>query len=239
MNDAPARFLVARRGSAAGWFGGRTGRSAPGRGRYLSVAAAFFLAGTSANASARVFEISDQDGTAVLMPAGTAGLACDPSCDAAERQPVAVVSDRAITQVTAPAIPHAWRSALITAASTAQISPELLAALVHQESGWRTGARSPKGAIGLAQLMPTTARQLGVNPLDPASNLLGGARYLRNMLDRFDGDVALALAAYNAGPARVSRAGGVPSIAETSAYVNHVLERLTTIRPTAIQEVLP
>ncbi len=239
MNDARVRFLVVRRGFAAGCVGGRAGRSAHRPGRYLSVAAAFFLAGTSVNASARVFEISDQDGTTVLMPAGTAGLACDPSCDAAERQPVAAVSDHAITQVTAPAIPHAWRTALITAASTAQISPDLLAALVHQESGWRTGAHSPKGAIGLAQLMPTTARQLGVNPLDPASNLLGGARYLRNMLDRFDGDVALALAAYNAGPARVSRARGVPAIAETSAYVNHVLERLTAVRPTAIQGVLP
>jgi soluble lytic murein transglycosylase-like protein len=200
---------------------------------------AFFIIGASTKASAHVFEISDRDGTAVMVSAEAADLPCGSSCKAAEEHPLAAISERAITRVAAPAMPDAWRGALITAASKAQISPELLAALVHQESGWRTGAHSPRGAIGLAQLMPKTARQLGVDPLDPASNLLGGARYLRDMLDRFGGDVALALAAYNAGPTRVSRAHGVPAIAETRAYVNHVLERLTEIQPTAIQGILP
>jgi hypothetical protein len=209
------------------------------RDRWLTLASVLVFAGTSTNVSASVFEISDRDGAALFVPAGTIGSPCDPSCAVSQEQPNAAIFERAITRVAVPAIPDAWRPALMTAATKTRISPELLAALVHQESGWRSGALSPKGAIGLAQLMPATAHQLRIDPLDPASNLLGGARYLRAMLDRFGGDVALALAAYNAGPARVSRARGVPAIAETSAYVNHVLERLTTVPPAAIQGILP
>jgi soluble lytic murein transglycosylase-like protein len=81
--------------------------------------------------------------------------------------------------------------------------------------------------MGLAQLMPATARDLGVNPADPAQNLTGGARYLRSLLDQFNGDVEKALAAYNAGPARVQRAGGVPAIAETRAYVASIVRRIS------------
>jgi len=81
--------------------------------------------------------------------------------------------------------------------------------------------------MGLAQLMPGTARYLGVNPADPAANLIGGARYLRELLDQFDGDVEKALAAYNAGPARVRSAGGVPAIAETRAYVASIVRRIS------------
>jgi soluble lytic murein transglycosylase-like protein len=80
--------------------------------------------------------------------------------------------------------------------------------------------------MGLAQLMPGTARALAVNAGDPAANLAGGAHYLRQMLDLFDGDVERALAAYNAGPGRVIRAGGVPRIAETRAYVSAIIDRL-------------
>jgi soluble lytic murein transglycosylase-like protein len=76
--------------------------------------------------------------------------------------------------------------------------------------------------------MPGTARDLGVDPLDPASNLAGGARYLRQQLDRFDGDIERALAAYNAGPGRVIRAGGIPPIPETRAYVRSVVDRLSS-----------
>ncbi len=106
------------------------------------------------------------------------------------------------------------------------LSPLLLEALVWQESRWRSNALSPKGAVGLTQLMPGTATLLGVNPHDPVANLDGGARYLRQMLDKFGGDLVKALAAYNAGPERVARVGGVPAIRETQAYVAAILARL-------------
>lgn len=106
------------------------------------------------------------------------------------------------------------------------LSPALIEALVWQESRWRADAVSPVGARGLAQLMPGTARELGVNPHDPFENLEGGARYLRAQLDRFDGDLEKALAAYNAGPGRVIRANGVPNIRETKLYVAAIMGRL-------------
>ena len=106
------------------------------------------------------------------------------------------------------------------------LSPSLLEALVWQESRWRENAVSPVGARGLAQLMPGTARYLGVDSADPFQNLEGGARYLREQLDRFDGNLEKALAAYNAGPGRVERAGGVPNIRETQNYVAAIMGRL-------------
>jgi soluble lytic murein transglycosylase-like protein len=112
----------------------------------------------------------------------------------------------------------------ITATATKHgIDPALLAGLVKQESGFDPNAGSPAGAQGLTQLMPTTAASLGVtNVHDPVQALEGGARYLRRQLDRFDGDVARALAAYNAGPGAVERFGGVPPYAETQEYVRRV-----------------
>jgi len=107
------------------------------------------------------------------------------------------------------------------------LSPALIEAVVWQESRWHENAVSPAGARGLAQLMPGTARDLGVNPDDPVANLEGGARYLREQLDRFDGDLERALAAYNAGPGRVERARGIPKIRETQAYVASVMGRLS------------
>ena len=146
------------------------------------------------------------------------------------------VPDVAVTQIVAPAsVPDAWRSLLAQVAASYRVSPDLLAALVWQESRWQPGALSPKGALGLAQLMPGTARALAVDPRDPASNLAGGARYLRQMLDLFDGDVERALAAYNAGPGRVQRAGGVPAIAETRNYVSTIIDRLAPAIPTTIK----
>ena len=102
----------------------------------------------------------------------------------------------------------------------------MIEALVWQESRWRPNARSPVGASGLTQLMPGTARELGVNPWNPYANLEGGVRYLRQQLDRFNGDLEKALAAYNAGPGRVERAGGVPNIRETRLYVASIMARL-------------
>jgi soluble lytic murein transglycosylase-like protein len=103
------------------------------------------------------------------------------------------------------------------------LDPALLAGLVKQESGFNPNAVSPAGARGLTQLMPGTAAGLGVtDPLDPVQALEGGAKYLREQLDRFGGDVTRALAAYNAGPGAVQRYGGVPPYAETQNYVRVV-----------------
>ena len=102
------------------------------------------------------------------------------------------------------------------------IPEDLFLRLVQQESGWNPGAVSVKGATGLAQLMPGTAKKLGVDINDPEQNLEGGARYLRMMYDKF-GSWKLALAAYNAGPGAVEKHGGVPPYAETKGYVKAIL----------------
>jgi soluble lytic murein transglycosylase-like protein len=102
------------------------------------------------------------------------------------------------------------------------VPEDLFLRLVQQESGWNPGAKSHKGATGLAQLMPATARKLGVDETDPRQNLDGGARYLRMQYDRF-GSWRLALAAYNAGPEAVEKHGGIPPYKETKGYVRAIL----------------
>ena len=123
-------------------------------------------------------------------------------------------------------VPEIYQAKVAELAAKYDLSPSLIEAMVWQESRWRHDAVSPAGAQGLAQLMPETARELGVDPRDPFANLEGGARYLRAQLDRFDGDLELALAAYNAGPGRVERAGGIPRIRETQHYVAAIMGRL-------------
>ncbi|MEE9389411.1 MAG: lytic transglycosylase domain-containing protein [Paracoccaceae bacterium] len=108
------------------------------------------------------------------------------------------------------------------AAGSYDIPEALFMRLIQQESGWNPKALSPKGAIGLAQLMPATARVLKVNPHVPGENLNGGARYLRLMYDRF-GSWRLALAAYNAGPEAVQKYRGIPPYRETRNYVQAIL----------------
>ncbi len=123
-------------------------------------------------------------------------------------------------------IPPVFLAKVQELAARYDLSPALIEALVWQESRWRHDALSHKGARGLTQLMPGTARDLGVDANDPFANLEGGARYLRAQLNRFGGDLEKALAAYNAGPARVEREGKVPRIAETRNYVAAILTRL-------------
>jgi hypothetical protein len=105
-----------------------------------------------------------------------------------------------------------------------KIDQSLVYAMIKVESNWNIKAVSDKGATGLMQLMPSTARAMAVkNPRNPEENIEGGIRYLRYLLDRFDGDIALALAAYNAGPGRVEKYRGIPPITETQLYVEKVL----------------
>jgi soluble lytic murein transglycosylase-like protein len=125
----------------------------------------------------------------------------------------------------------AFDAQINAAAASNGIDPALLKGLVSQESGFNPNARSGAGAVGLTQLMPGTAASLGVtNPLDPAQSLQGGAKYLREQLDRFGGDEQLALAAYNAGPGAVQKYGGVPPYAETQNYVTSVMSKAAAFR---------
>jgi soluble lytic murein transglycosylase-like protein len=127
----------------------------------------------------------------------------------------------------------AFGAEIDAAAASNGIDPALLKGLVSQESGFDPNARSGAGALGLTQLMPGTAAGLGVtNPLDPVQSLQGGAKYLRQQLDRFGGDEKLALAAYNAGPGAVQKYGGVPPYTETQNYVTSVLSKAAGYRGT-------
>ena len=119
--------------------------------------------------------------------------------------------------------PGLYKSVIEGLASKYDIPSKLLMSVVHSESGFNPDATSSTGAIGLMQLMPGTARDLGVDPTDPMQNLEGGTRYLKQQLDRF-GSVPLALAAYNAGPGAVKKYGGVPPFKETRDYVDKVME---------------
>lgn len=182
--------------------------------RLFSIAMAACLAAPAA-ARADVLEVGAN---------GFGWVAGGPAAPAAAPLPVA---EPYVTQAAASAGPEQWRNHVAELAARYDLSPSLLEAVVWQESRWHAGAVSPAGAKGLAQLMPGTARNLGVDAADPAANLEGGARYLRQMLDRFGGDVEKALAAYNAGPGRVEKAGGIPAIRETRNYVGAIMGRLS------------
>lgn len=170
-----------------------------------------------ATAQAQVFEVGDGGTLQRIDPVP------------ASKPPLAVkVVAGDVGQSTAPEVPARFRDAVQVAAQRYELSPWLLDALARSESGYRADVVSSAGAIGVMQLMPGTARELGVDPRDPVQNILGGAAYLRRMLDRFDGNLDLALAAYNAGSGSVDRHGGVPPFRETRDYVQRNLERLAS-----------
>ena len=142
---------------------------------------------------------------------------------------------RQITEAESPPAAAA-RSKLPTvveaAATKYKLAPALVDAIARQESRYRAAVVSPKGAVGVMQLMPATAHGLHVDPRDPVANIYGGAAYLRQLLDRFGGKLDLALAAYNAGPAAVARYDGVPPFHETRSYVASTLGRLAPVNLT-------
>lgn len=200
----------------------------------LAAASRCFIAGllglAAGEARADVMEV-DRDGArwvagALAVDRSASGeLLAAAITDGAVPPPIAEAA-LSYPQAQAAGVPGRYAGTIRELAARFDLSPTLLEALVWQESRWRENAVSPAGARGLAQLMPGTARYLGVDPHDPFANLEGGARYLREQLDRFGGDLEKALAAYNAGPGRVERAGGIPNIRETRHYVAAIMGRL-------------
>ena len=193
----------------------------------------FFVTGLVSSATAEIavmsggkilyidrFERADEDVTLFLTGGGEVTV---PSDLVVNIVPNEIVEDQGANPAEVRLLPH-LESVIQPAAAKYGLDPNLVAAVIWAESSGDPNAVSKKGAQGLMQLMPATARELGVgNVLDPGQNVDGGSHYLRRMLDEHDGDLSLALAAYNAGPDAVRKYGGVPPYRETQDYVGKVL----------------
>lgn len=175
---------------------------------------------TSAVADAQIYTWRNANGTLVLSDK-------PPEGEAAGLRTFKVPHSNApvlVTKPTSPQYSDNYDDLIVQHAQAQNLRPDLVRAVVQVESGYNPRAVSSKGALGLMQLMPATARQLGVRaPFDPEENIRGGTTYLRQLLDRFEGNEELALAAYNAGPLAVDRYGNkVPPYRETRDYVRKV-----------------
>ena len=194
----------------------------------LALLASLATALWSTPAAAQIFLSRDSNGTAVLShteinaPIAVFRVTGAPSYRATK----ASVSSNA--ELFEPIVlEHARRHSL---------RPELVRAVIQVESGFDPGATSPKGAMGLMQLMPDTARSLGVlNAYDPEENIRGGTRYLRQLLDKYRGDEKLALAAYNAGPGAVDRYDDIPPYRETRDYVRKVNSKASGLQKAPVR----
>jgi len=145
-------------------------------------------------------------------------------------EPAPAPAPAEVVEAGCPALPESAVVPMLRAAAESQeVSFDLLRAVVRQESAFRPCAVSAKGAKGLMQLMPATMERFSVaDPFHPEENLNAGARYLKELLGRYKGDLALALGAYNAGPGNISESGGLPDFAETRNYVSAILRELQT-----------
>jgi len=142
-----------------------------------------------------------------LPPWGASAGMAEPPCDA--------IADPTVTPI------------IESAAKAHDLQPNLIRAVIERESGFRPCAVSSMGAEGLMQLMPETAEQLGVSdPFDAGQNIEAGAKYLKDLVDKYKGDLALALGAYNAGPGAADQARGIPAIPETRDYVDAILKKI-------------
>ena len=150
---------------------------------------------------------------------------------------VAAVTATSPVEANVPRPPAPYRDLIRAAAARHGLAPELVESVIRVESNFEVRAVSPKGARGLMQLMPATAAKLGVrNAFDGRENIEGGVRHLRHLVDRYGGNLALALAAYNAGAEAVGRYGGIPPYPETQAYVARVLRLLQRTAPSPSAE---
>lgn len=136
-----------------------------------------------------------------------------------------IAQNLSVTDMVAPREPIPFHGIIVQVAGRYEVDPSLIRAIIFAESGYNPRAKSKKGARGLMQLMPSTAKSLGVEDIyDPEENINGGVRYFRSLLDRFDGDVKLALAAYNAGSRHVRNYEGIPPFKATRRYIKKVLK---------------
>jgi membrane-bound lytic murein transglycosylase MltF len=176
-------------------------------------------------ATTRLFFGTDDSSFTDVPTAEITGYEKDLSPSLSLPLPAPAHSPASIPSHSVPALSAPALHQVVDSASAAyHLDPDLVNSVIHAESGFNSHAVSPKGARGLMQLMPGTANQLGVNDaFDPQSNVTGGSRYLRELLERYNFDLVKALAAYNAGPLRVEQYRGVPPFHETQAYVARIV----------------
>jgi soluble lytic murein transglycosylase-like protein len=207
------------------WSKGTKERGGEARIRSLALASA--LLALVSPATAQVIE---------LTPGGSAAVYSGPVLSSSEGRR-AISAAQPSSGAARPAAPAAHYASVLAAIDRAadrrQLSARLIEAVAWQESRLRQEAVSKKGALGVMQLEPSTAASLGVDPRDARQNVEGGAAYLARLLDQYDGDIELTLAAYNAGPEAVRRWGGVPPFPETRAYVAAVLDHLAEMATAA------
>jgi soluble lytic murein transglycosylase-like protein len=188
---------------------------------------------STSTAQAQIYALREQDGTLVLsdkpLGPGARTFAVQGSGGT-----IRTTSSSDLSTVATATRVSRWDSTIEEHAAAQRVRPELVRAVIQVESAYNPRARSHKGAMGLMQLMPGTAADLGVvNPYDPEQNIRGGVAYLRMLLDKFGGNEELALAAYNAGPGAVSRYGdNIPPYRETQQYVDKVRSRTSVVGAT-------